>query len=130
MARFSEAARAEIAALTKRPAQTAALTPRATGDNLAVTFSSPFPTTDAALSGRSIEALLGATPLFSPIEGLPQELWKDQPCSNCHKWTRENFCTQSRVYRDTDEVALIDGEHPFGPDFKMALRNWARNDCL
>lgn len=126
---FAEAARSEIAALTKRPVQIAAATPRATAGDLAVTFSTPFPTTEPALAGRSIETLLAGTPMFSPIEGLPEELWKDQSCTNCHKWTRDNFCTQSRVYLEASAVALVDGEHPFGPDFKMALRNWARNDC-
>ncbi len=47
-----------------------------------LTFTMPFTSGDAPLVGRSIEEIVTLSPLHPPIEGIPDELWKGQSCSN------------------------------------------------
>ncbi|MEL7468838.1 MAG: caspase domain-containing protein [Pseudomonadota bacterium] len=123
---FAELARVEIAALSQTKAPVPAPEPPSDG---AVTFSAQLPSDDPVLAGKSIEDLIASTPLFSPIEGLPEQLWKDQPCANCHQWTRDDLCVQANVYASADGTRSLSGEHPLGTAFKSALSDWARNDC-
>jgi len=79
--------------------------------------------------GNSIEMLIQGSPLFPPFEGLPDELWKDQSCSNCHEWTREALCTQATVYTGQNAERSLALEHPYGTAFKQTLRAWATGGC-
>jgi hypothetical protein len=69
------------------------------------------------------------SPLYSPIEGLPEELWKTQTCSSCHAWTREALCTQGKTYVTAADDSAVSKDHPFGGVFKRGLKGWAAADC-
>ncbi len=79
--------------------------------------------------GLSLADLIEGSPLHAPIEGLPDELWKGQSCSNCHAWTREALCDQANVYRGDTDGTFLEKLHPYGGGFKAAMRTWATNDC-
>ena len=67
--------------------------------------------------------------MFAPVEGIPEELWKDQTCSNCHEWTQAALCTQGTTYTTASNERALSKEHPFGGVFKQGLRAWAGADC-
>ncbi|MGB3246771.1 MAG: peptidase C14, caspase catalytic subunit p20, partial [Sulfitobacter sp.] len=69
------------------------------------------------------------SPSFPPIEGLPEELWKEQTCSNCHSWTKDALCTQGTTYVTANNQRALSKEHPFGGTFKQGLRVWASEGC-
>tara|TARA_R110002049_G_scaffold10127_3_gene50407 strand:- start:114053 stop:115555 length:1503 start_codon:yes stop_codon:yes gene_type:complete len=122
--------RASAKAPVEEPVETApTVAPAKPTDLSSMTFSSPFPTGNPAIQGRSIEEVVKLSPLFPPIEGLPEELWKDQTCSNCHEWTREALCTQGKTYVSANNERAISKTHPFGGTFKQGLRAWASADC-
>lgn len=94
-----------------------------------VTFTSPLPPDLAGVGGRSIAELLEGTPAFPPIEGLPEELWKDRPCGTCHKWTPEDLCTQAKTYARPDAADRLAMPHPYGPAFRRALKAFGEGGC-
>ena len=94
-----------------------------------IAFETPLISDVPALNGLSIAELVEGSPLYPPIEGIPDELWKGQSCSNCHVWTRDALCDQATVYLDTSARRSLIKLHPYGGEFKGALRNWASNDC-
>ncbi len=94
-----------------------------------VRFDQPLTGLDAGLDGNSIEKLLGLTPLYSPIEGLDDSVWKDKPCTECHLWTREALCVQAGTYLQANADRALSKAHPFGGNFKLALRSWAEAGC-
>jgi hypothetical protein len=79
--------------------------------------------------GLTINQLVAGSPLFPPIEGLPDELWKDQSCSNCHQWTPEDLCNQAQTYVNRPEAGNVAKQHPFGGGLKVNLRRWALGGC-
>lgn len=94
-----------------------------------VKFSEPLTVGAPVILGKSIEQLIKGSPVFAPIEGLPDSYWKRQECSNCHKWTRDDLCKQGQFYlKQTDDI-LLDKKHPLGGTFKRNLVVWARDDC-
>ena len=50
--------------------------------------------------------------MLPPIEGLPESVWKDQSCGNCHQWTKETLCTQAQVYLGDNAERSLDKLHP------------------
>lgn len=94
-----------------------------------LTWTMPFTSGGDALMGKSIEELVTLSPLFPPIEGLPEELWKDQSCSNCHQWTQEALCTQGQTYVNADSDEAVSKQHPYGGGFKLNVRAWAEGGC-
>ncbi len=98
-------------------------------DLSALTFNSPFPTGGAPIQGLSIAQIVELSPMFAPIEGIPEELWKDQSCSNCHEWTQEALCTQGTTYASVNNERALNKQHPFGGVFKQGLRAWAGAKC-
>ena len=94
-----------------------------------LTWTMPFTSGGDPLMGKSIEELVTLSPLFPPIEGLPDELWKDQSCSNCHQWTKEALCTQGQTYVNAGNNDAISKQHPYGGGFKMNVRSWAEGGC-
>jgi uncharacterized caspase-like protein len=134
---FLEVARAEIEALTKAAAEappvvevdpaTAALEAELAAQ--VITFTTPLTAGNDAIIGQSIEHLIATTPLFAPIEGLPEEVWKDQHCDSCHQWTQEALCTQATTYLGQNAQRSLDLEHPLGNAFKLTLRAWAQGGC-
>jgi len=73
--------------------------------------------------------LIEGTPLFPPVEGLPESFWKEQECSNCHEWEAANLCTQANSYLSEAGSVNLEKQHPYGGTFKVSLRNWAAGGC-
>ena len=132
---FAELARLEIATLTAKaekeagPAEVAAAAPEVADILEQVTFSAPLLSGAEGIKGKSIEDLVLGEPLFAPIEGIPEELWKGQQCSRCHEWTREALCTQSKTYLALNAQRSLGKEHPYGGTFKQNLKAWAAGGC-
>lgn len=103
-----------------------------TGDALAsgaVTFTGLLSGFGSSLESYSLSTLLKASPVFPPIENLPEEYWKDQTCSTCHEWTQTSLCTQATSYTKDENVHRLNIKHPLGRPFKEALRAWAEGGC-
>ncbi|MEW9921332.1 caspase domain-containing protein [Marimonas sp. MJW-29] len=94
-----------------------------------LTWEMPFTSGGEGLLGKSISELVTLSPLFPPIEGLPEELWKDQSCSNCHQWTKEALCDQGKTYVNAGNNEAVSKQHPYGGGFKMNVRSWAEGGC-
>lgn len=94
-----------------------------------VSFSVPLAAGSPEVVGMSIEELIAGMPLFAPIEGLPEELWKDQECASCHEWNPANLCDQANFYLGEAGAANPTKPHPYGGTFKQNLAQWARGGC-
>lgn len=94
-----------------------------------VTFSTPLNSGRPGVAGFSIEDLIKGTPQFPPFEGIPEELWKGQHCTNCHNWTREALCDQGATYSGPAAAQALEKPHPYGLEFKLALRAFAEGGC-
>lgn len=98
-------------------------------DIVAVTFNMPLTQGAPAIVGKTIEELISGTPLFPPVEGLPESYWKTQDCSNCHEWEQANLCVQANTYLTDAGAENLVKEHPYGGTFKQNLRSWATDGC-
>ncbi|SDJ37191.1 caspase family protein [Aliiruegeria lutimaris] len=135
---FAELATMEMAALAakgaepqtvaRQPSQveTPPVTPTAPGD---VTLEALLAHGDPVLNGKSIAMLVDSSPLFPPIPGLPEGVWKNRPCASCHEWTAEALCDQAKTYLADAGTRALSKQHPFGGGFKDVLRNWAGGGC-
>ena len=94
-----------------------------------ITFESPLVSVLPELSGKTIAEMIEATPLFAPIEGLPEEYWKGKNCSDCHQWNSERLCVQANVYLSLNMQRSLDKQHPFGGALKRNLKAWAAGGC-
>lgn len=94
-----------------------------------ITFKDPLTVGGEVLVGKTIEELVNLTPLFPPIDGLPEEFWKDQNCSSCHEWTQEALCTQGKTYATASNTRAVSKSHPYGGGFKQSIKNWAEGGC-
>ena len=103
--------------------------PAAVIDLSSLTYTTPFPTGGVPIQGLSIAEIVELSPMFSPIEGIPEELWKDQKCTKCHEWTQNALCDQGTTYAKANNERALSKEHPFGGVFKQGLRAWAAADC-
>lgn len=90
-------------------------------------FDEPVPFGAFPVQGRTLKELAGGEPLFPPIEGLPEELWK-KPCATCHKWNQERLCEQGNSYLKAAKYVLRH-QHPYGGTYKLALMRWAKSGC-
>lgn len=140
---FAELVKIEIASLRAKsstdpigpPAEetAAAASPEAATDELTddfvVRLDDPLRHGPPEIVGRTIMQVTELSPLYPPIEGLPEAMWKTQSCSNCHQWTRDALCTQAKTYLQESGTRALAKEHPFGGGFKRNLRAWARGDC-
>lgn len=95
-----------------------------------VTFNDPLQGFGETLTGQSIRELLTSSPMFAPVEGLPEEFWKGKVCNDCHEWTQEALCTQATHYTKDENVNRLNVQHPLGRSFKEALRAWSEGGCL
>ena len=93
-----------------------------------VAFNAPLGVGDPELATLSIAEIITGTPLFPPVENLPEIYWKDKTCSNCHNWNQENLCAQAKTYLG-DRKDALGKKHPLGGTFKQALSIWARDGC-
>lgn len=94
-----------------------------------VQFDQPLKFGNDHLIGRSLAEVIKSSPIYPPVEGLPESYWKDQTCSNCHQWTRANLCMQANTYVDMEPVKYRSKQHPFGGLLKISMRNWAIGGC-
>ena len=94
-----------------------------------VTWESPLVAEIPEINGRTMSEIIISSPIFPPIEGLPEEYWKTQQCSNCHEWNRERLCTQAQVYLSLNMQRSLDKQHPFGGALKRNLKAWAAGGC-
>jgi hypothetical protein len=90
-------------------------------------FEDPLPFGPFPVIGNSIEQLADSVPLFSPIEGQNDAVWK-KSCSNCHKWDRQTLCQQGASYVASPQNVLR-LQHPFGGPLKVALMRWSKGGC-
>jgi hypothetical protein len=92
-------------------------------------YDQPIPFGPYPVNGHSIaEIVTTFTPLFPPIEDLPEELWKDKHCTTCHKWDKATLCQQGATYVKAPKYALRI-QHPFGGTLKVALMRWVKSGC-
>ena len=94
-----------------------------------ILFSVPLSQVEGALVGRSIKELIAGSPLYPPVEGLPEEFWKAKKCTDCHAWDREILCTQAKTYLELSAQRALGKEHPYGGGFKRTLKTWAAGGC-
>ncbi|MBU2582483.1 MAG: hypothetical protein KJ622_12270 [Alphaproteobacteria bacterium] len=95
------------------------------GDELR--YTQPVPFGPYPVNGLSIQQLVETVPLFAPLEGLPEDLWK-KSCSTCHKWNQERLCEQGKTYAK-DARNVLRHQHPMGGAFKIALMKWSKSGC-
>ncbi|MCB1330152.1 MAG: hypothetical protein KDK28_12265 [Maritimibacter sp.] len=107
-------------------AATPAPTPTTAPGNVPA-FNEPWTEGAFPLNGRSLEQLSNAIPLFAPIEGLPEEVWK-KPCTGCHQWNKDRLCEQAQNYI-ADPAKIFRIQHPHGGIVKNALFQWASAGC-
>lgn len=93
-------------------------------------FETPLIAPGTPVDGKAIADLIKGSPLFPPIEGIPESLWKDKTCSNCHNWTKEALCTQGGTYTQPQGAGALTKKHPYGGAFKAALKTFALEGCL
>jgi len=93
-----------------------------------VRFSDPIPFGPFPVNGHSLEELMIAgIPMFSPIEGLEDSVWK-KTCNNCHKWDRITLCAQGGTYAKDPKTELRI-PHPYGGAEKIAMMKWFQSGC-
>jgi hypothetical protein len=93
----------------------------------ALRFDQPIPFGPFPVNGHSLEEMIDTMPLFSPIEGLEEPLWKKK-CTSCHQWNKERLCEQGGTYVQAPRNVLR-VQHPFGGALKIALMRWAKSGC-
>ena len=94
-----------------------------------VSFSVPLAAGAAGVADFTIEDLIAGTAMYPPIEGLPDELWKEQTCAGCHEWNPTNLCEQATFYLSDAGAENLSKQHPYGGSFKLNLAQWARGGC-
>jgi len=95
----------------------------------AVYFDKPIANDPQSDNPRTIAQLVESKASFPPIKGMDEQYWKEKGCSDCHNWTRASLCDQGDFYHGGDDSNINRIQHPFGGYFKVALKNWADNDC-
>lgn len=94
-----------------------------------VKFNLPLVAPGSVIDGIILSEITKMSPMFPPVEGLPDEFWKEQSCANCHKWTQERLCDQANVYVNLSGQKSMEKPHPFGGILKRNLRQWAMGGC-
>jgi hypothetical protein len=100
--------------------------PAPTGQDV-VRFKEPLTSGPYPVNGSSLEQLVNGIPLFPPIEGLDEAVWKKN-CNACHKWDQRTLCEQGATYVKNPKSALR-GSHPYGGAEKVAMMQWAKTGC-
>jgi hypothetical protein len=90
-------------------------------------FDQPIPFGPFPLNGHSLKEMIDTVPLFPPIEGLDDTLWKKN-CTACHQWNQARLCEQGATYVQAPRNVLR-VPHPFGGALKLALMRWAKSGC-
>jgi hypothetical protein len=93
----------------------------------ALRFDQPIPFGPYPVNGHSIAEMIQSMPLFSPIDGVDESVWKKE-CKNCHQWNKDRMCQQGATYVQVPKNVLR-VPHPFGGALKIALMRWAKSGC-
>lgn len=93
-----------------------------------IAFTDPIGAGAPEIATRSIAQLIEGSPIYPPIEGLPDAVWKEKTCSSCHQWQQANLCDQAQTYV-ADRTRALSKQHPYGGAFKEVLRVWAEGGC-
>jgi hypothetical protein len=119
-----------LASPTKSTSDVAALRstppPAPTADQM-VRFKEPLASLPFPMNGQSLEQLVESVPLFPPIEGLEESVWKKH-CNSCHSWNQKTLCEQGNTYLRNPKAALR-VSHPFGGPEKVAMMQWVKAGC-
>jgi len=110
----------DVAALRSTPP------PAPTADQM-VRFKEPLASLPFPMNGQSLEQLVGGVPLFPPIEGLEESVWKKH-CNSCHSWNQKTLCEQGNTYLRNPKAALR-VSHPYGGPEKVAMMQWVKSGC-
>jgi hypothetical protein len=100
--------------------------PATTGQDV-VRFKEPLTSGPYPVNGSSLEQLVNGIPLFPPIEGLDEAVWKKN-CNACHKWDQRTLCEQGATYVKNPKSALRKS-HPYGGAEKVAMMEWSKTGC-
>lgn len=142
---FSEFARGEVAALQSQssvdpvgegvsapPPETqlalAVEQERSSVPNV-VRYDAPLVAPGTAIDGILLSEITALSPMFPPVEGLPDEYWKAETCASCHEWNKERLCEQSNVYLNLSGQKSLEKPHPFNGVLKRNLKQWAAGGC-
>ena len=109
------------------PAQTTAMPGPAIRPEDMLRFDQPIPFGPYPVNGHSIAEMIQGQPLFSPIDGVDESVWK-KDCKSCHQWNKDRMCQQGATYVQAPKNVLR-VQHPFGGVFKIALMRWAKSGC-
>jgi hypothetical protein len=127
---FRELAETELAALVEKSGTDPVANPPADqpvfGD---LFFDQPLTAGGPDVEGRSIAEIIQTSPLFPPIEGLPDEVWKGKHCKDCHSWTQPALCDQGKFYVNSGEPMELGAIHPYGGQLRRVLKAWAEQGC-
>ncbi len=93
----------------------------------ALSFDQPVPFGPFPVNGQTLKKLAESIPMFPPLEGLDEALWKKN-CSSCHKWDKAGLCQQGGTYINVARYVLRH-QHPYGGAYKIALMRWAKSGC-
>jgi hypothetical protein len=143
-ARWEELKKGQSAEVPSPPQAPASANPSASGSNVAALRSAPaspsVPTNDVPVrfkevltsgpmpvNGHSLEQLIAGIPIFPPIDGLEESVWKKQ-CNSCHNWNQKTLCEQAMTYVKNPKSALR-VSHPYGGPEKVAMMQWAKTGC-
>lgn len=98
-----------------------------TASDVPLKFNEPVPFGPFPVNGKSIEQLANDIPMFPPIEGLDEAVWKKN-CTACHVWDRRQLCEQGASYAKNPK-SVLRHPHPYGGAYKVALMQWAKSGC-
>lgn len=128
---YADLARLEIAAMAQAAAGTAPAgpSPQRPLPDRRVTFVDPLVSDVPEVDGRSIAMLMNSSPLFTPVEDLPDSYWKDQTCGSCHAWSEDRLCDHATRYLGSGAAGALAKPHPFGGALKENLAAWAAAGC-
>jgi hypothetical protein len=127
---FRELAETELAALVEKSGTDPVSNPPhdqpVFGD---LFFDQPLTAGGPDVEGRSMADIIQTSPLFPPIEGLPDEVWKGKQCKDCHEWTQQALCDQGKFYVNSGERLELGAIHPYGGQLRRVLKAWAEQGC-
>jgi hypothetical protein len=92
-----------------------------------ITFTGKITEGPTPVNGASLAQLITGIPIYPPVEGLPDEVWK-KTCNNCHQWNQQSLCVQAKLYANDPKMTMRI-QHPFGGPEKIAMMKWAQGGC-
>jgi hypothetical protein len=95
--------------------------------NSVITFTGKITAGPTPVNGSSLAQLITGIPIYPPIEGLPDAVWK-KTCNNCHQWNQQSLCVQAKLYAKDPKMTMR-LQHPYGGPEKIAMMKWAQGGC-